>query len=120
VWAYARRSDDPRRLAVAFAAAAAGFLAFTRFLSPQYLVWLVPLVPFVPGTATFVVFAAALGLDQAWFFHYRSIVELGSRSWFVLARDLLLVAVFALALRHTMKDEDPVVLEDELPLGVPP
>ena len=120
VWAYARRGDDPRRLAVAFAAAVAGFLAFTRFLSPQYLVWLVPLVPFVPGIATFVVFAAALALDQAWFFHYRSIVELGSRSWFVLARDLLLAVVFALALRHTMKHEDAVVLEDELPLGVPP
>lgn len=120
VWVYARARDDGRRLAVACAAAVAGFLAFSRVLSPQYLVWLVPLVPFVPGIATAAVLAVALALDQTWFFHYGSIVALGARSWFVLGRDLLLVVVFVLSLRHAVEDEDPVVLEDELPLGVPP
>ena len=44
-WLYGRGRDDGRRLVGAFAAAVAGFLAFTRFFSPQYLVWLVPFVP---------------------------------------------------------------------------
>jgi uncharacterized membrane protein len=34
-WLYLRGRDDPRRLAVAFTAAIAGFLALTRFFSPQ-------------------------------------------------------------------------------------
>ena len=41
---YVRGRDDLTRLTAAFAAAVAGFLVFTRFFSPQYLVWLVPLV----------------------------------------------------------------------------
>ena len=45
VWLlYARARDARARLPVAFAAAVAGFLAFTKVFSPQYLVWLVPLV----------------------------------------------------------------------------
>ena len=40
----ARSLTTPTGLAVAFAAAIAGFLAFTRFFSPQYLVWLIPFV----------------------------------------------------------------------------
>ena len=119
-WLYGRGRDDGRRLVAAFAAAVAGFLAFTRFFSPQYLVWLVPLVPLLDGAAAWCLLATALALDQVWFFHYRSIVELGGRSWFVLARDLLVVALFVVVLRHeSAEDEHAVVLEDELPLGVP-
>ena len=119
-WLYGRGRDDGRRLVAAFAAAVAGFLAFTRFFSPQYLVWLVPLVPLLDGAAAWCLLATALALDQVWFFHYRSIVELGGRSWFVLARDLLVVALFVVVLRReSAEDEHAVVLEDELPLGVP-
>jgi len=119
-WLYARGRDEPRRLVVAFAAAVAGFLAFTRFFSPQYLVWLVPLVPLVDSVAAWVLLGAALTLDQVWFFHYRSIVELGDRSWFVLARDLLVVALFVVVLRRdAAKDEHAVLLEEQRPLRVP-
>jgi uncharacterized membrane protein len=119
-WLYARGRDDAYRLTVAFAAAVAGFLAFTRFFSPQYLVWLVPLVPLVDSVAAWVLLAVALALDQVWFFHYHSIVELGGRSWFVLVRDLLVVALFAVVLRQeSVKDEHAVALEDQLPLRVP-
>jgi uncharacterized membrane protein len=118
-WLYARRRDDPRRLAVAFAAAVTGFLAFSRFFSPQYLVWLIPLVAAAGGAAAWIALAVALALDQVWFFHYRSIVELGGRSWVVLARDLVVLALFALLLRRdAVKDEHAVLLEHELPLGV--
>ena len=120
-WLYARRRDDPQRLAIAFATAVTGFLAFTRFFSPQYLVWLIPLVALVDSLVAWAALAVALVLDQVWFFHYRSIVELGGRSWFVLVRDLLVVALFAMLLRRdAAKDEHAVVLEHELPLGIRP
>lgn len=121
VWRYARRRDDPQRLAIAFAAAVTGFLAFTRFFSPQYLVWLIPLVALVDSVAAWSVLIASLLLDQVWFFHYRSVVDLGGRSWAVLARDLLVVVLFVVLLRRdAAKDEHAVVLEHELPLGVRP
>jgi uncharacterized membrane protein len=122
-WLYARRHDDPIRLAVSFAAAVAGFLAFTRFFSPQYLVWLVPLVV-VLGPAPWVLTATALVLAQVWFFHYSDVFALGGYVWLVLVRDLLVVALFGVGVRllrgrRTSKDEDPVLLEDQAPLRVP-
>jgi uncharacterized membrane protein len=118
-WFYAKRRDDAQRLVVAFAAAVAGFLAFSRFFSPQYLVWLIPLVAVVDDVVAWGALLLALSLDQVWFFHYRSIVELGGRSWVVLARDLLVVVLFLFLLRRdAAKDEHAVLLEHELPLGV--
>jgi uncharacterized membrane protein len=119
---YLRGRDDPRRLAVAFAAAVAGFLAFTRFFSPQYLVWLVPFVLLLEPAA-WVLTAAALILAQVWFFHYRDVFALGGYVWLVLARDVLVVTLFALALvrlrsRSAAEDEDSVLLEHEPPLRV--
>ena len=123
-WLYARRRDEGGRLAIAFAASVGGFLAFTRFFSPQYLVWLIPLVPLVDSAAAWALLAVALALDQVWFFHYGSIVSLAGRSWFVLARDLLVVALFGLVSvrlrRDAAKDQHPVLLERELPFRVPP
>jgi uncharacterized membrane protein len=121
-WLYSRGSDNPRRLGIAFAAAIAGFLAFTRFFSPQYLVWLIPLV-FLLEPAAWVLAAVALVLAQVWFFHYADVFALGDYVWLVVVRDLLLVALFALALRslsrQTAEHEDAVVLEHELPVRVP-
>src|SRR5438477_6089675 len=120
-WFYARGRDDAQRLAIAFAAAVMGFLALTRSLSPQYLVWLIPRVALGDSVVAWASLAVALVLDQVWFFHYRSIVELGGRSWAVLARDVLVAALFALLLRRdAAKDEDAVVLEHEFPLGIRP
>jgi uncharacterized membrane protein len=121
-WLYLRGRDDPRRLALAFAAAIAGFLAFTRFFSPQYLVWLVPFVPLLEPAA-WVLTATALVLAQVWFFHYRDVFALGGYVWLVLVRDLLVVALFAVVLLRLRglppEDEDAVLLEHELPLRVP-
>jgi uncharacterized membrane protein len=116
---YARGRADVRRLTVAAAACVAGFLAFSRVLSPQYVEWLIPLVVLVWAPLAWALLAAALVLAQTWFFHYGTLVGLSDRNWLVLVRDLLLVAVFLLLLRATAKDEDPVVLEDELPLRAP-
>ena len=117
-WLYARKRDDPQRLAFAFAAAVAGFLTFTRFFSPQYLVWLVPLVALL-GPLEWLLTAAALVLAQVWFFHYSDVFALGGYVWLVAARDLLLVALFAALCRGAAKDEDPVLLKHQAPVRVP-
>jgi uncharacterized membrane protein len=121
-WLYGRGRDDRRRLAVSFAAAVAGFLAFTRFFSPQYLVWLVPFAALL-GPLVWALTAAALVLAQIWFFHYSDVFALGGYGWLVLLRDLLIVALFVATLvalrRRAPEDEDPVLLEDERPVRVP-
>jgi uncharacterized membrane protein len=117
-WLYARKRDDLQRLAVAFAAAVAGFLAFTRFFSPQYVVWLIPLVALL-GPVEWLLTAAALVLAQLWFFHYSDVFALGDYVWLVVVRDVLIVALFVVLCRRAAKDEDPVLLEDEAPLRVP-
>jgi uncharacterized membrane protein len=117
-WLYWRGRDEPQRLAAAFAAAVAGFLAFTRFFSPQYLVWLVPLVVLLQPLE-WALTAVALVLAQVWFFHYRDVFELGGYIWLVALRDVLMVALFAVLCRRTVEDEHPVLLEDETPVRVP-
>jgi uncharacterized membrane protein len=115
---YARGRDAPQRLAIAFAAAVAGFLAFTRFFSPQYLVWLVPLVVLLQPIEWLLV-AVALVLAQVWFFHYADVFALGGYIWLVALRDLLVVALFVVLCRRTREDEHAVLLEDETPVRVP-
>jgi 4-amino-4-deoxy-L-arabinose transferase-like glycosyltransferase len=116
---YARGRGGQARLGLAFAASVAGFVAFSRFVSPQYLVWLVPLAALVWTPVAWALLAAALVLGQLWFFHYPGLSELSDRNWLVLVRDVLLVAVFVVLLRRAAKDEDPVLLEDEPPLRAP-
>jgi hypothetical protein len=117
-WLYWRGRDEPQRLAAAFAAAVAGFLAFTRFFSPQYLVWLLPLVLLLQPLE-WALTAAALVLAQLWFFHYRDVFALGGYVWLVALRDVLLLLLFAVLCRRTVEDEHAVVLEDEAPVRVP-
>jgi hypothetical protein len=83
----------------ACAATVAGFVAFGKVLSPQFLIWLIPLVPLVAGRlgiAASGLLGAALVTTQLWFpFRYWDVVALESAAWLVLVRDLLLVALFA-------------------------
>jgi len=121
-WLYLRGRDDPRRLTAAFAAAIAGFLAFTRFFSPQYLVWVVPFAVLL-GPAAWALVGLALVLAQLWFFHYNH-GALGGYFWLVVVRDLLVVVFYAVALarlrtRAAVKDQDSVLFEDKSPLRVP-
>jgi len=122
-WLYFRGRDEARRLTAAFAAAIIGFLAFTRFFSPQYLVWVLPFAVLL-GPSAWALVALALVLAQLWFFHYSDVFALGGYVWLVFARDLLVVALFAVVLvqlraREPAEDKDPVLLEDESPLRVP-
>jgi hypothetical protein len=95
VWLlYARARDARARLPVAFAAAVAGFLAFTKVFSPQYLVWLVPLVVLAGSWVAVSLTAVSLVLAQAWFFHYHALFRLAWPTWLLLARDLLVLGAF--------------------------
>jgi hypothetical protein len=86
-----RRRVDP---GLAFATGVAGFLAFTKVLSPQYLVWLIPLAPF-GGIAAMLLLLAALALAQSWYFHYHDLWAVGPQAWTLLSRNLVLVVLYA-------------------------
>ncbi len=102
VWlAFVRRRPSAERLVLASAAAVAAFLAFNRFISPQYLVWLIPLVLLVPGRAglaTAGLLACSLVLGQIWFFHYHDVFALDRIVWLVVARDAALLGLYTVLL----------------------
>jgi Glycosyltransferase family 87 len=109
---FARGRPGGERLVLGVAATLAGFLAFTRFLSPQYLVWLIPVVPLVGGAAGAVAAAllgAALLLGRLWFFHYRDLFALEGIAWLVVLRDLALVAVYAVLVRTMIPSSSKTV-----------
>ena len=96
---YARGPQTRERLVAYSAAAVVAFVAFGKVLSPQYLVWLIPLVPLVRSRRVQALLVAALVLTQIEFpaRYWELANELRpSISWVVLARDLVLVAIFAL------------------------
>jgi hypothetical protein len=96
---FARGPATRERLLLASAAALVAFVALGKVLSPQFLIWLIPVVPLVHGrrglTAS-ALLAAALVLTQLWFpyrywdlaLHFDT-----AASWLVLARDVVLVAL---------------------------
>ena len=103
VWiTFVRARGDDGQLVAASAAAVVAFVAWGKVLSPQFLVWLLPLVPLVGGGAGVAaggLFAGALVVTQLWFpFRYWDVVALEPPVWLVLARNLLLVTLFAVLL----------------------
>jgi hypothetical protein len=100
VWVvFARRRPTSERLVLAAAAAVTAFLVFNRFTSPQYLVWLIPLVLVVPGRGRLAaagLLGCSLVLGQLWFFHYHEVWALDRIVWLVVARDAALLALYVL------------------------
>jgi uncharacterized membrane protein len=97
--AFARGPVTAERLVRYAAACTCAFVAFDKVLSPQYLLWLIPLVPLVRGRRGLSATALLLGaliLTQVWFpqryFDYALHFHLAG---VVLARDLVLVALVA-------------------------
>jgi hypothetical protein len=103
IWISFARGPGTREGFVRSAAASlCAFVAFGKVLSPQFLIWLIPVVPLVRGRrglAAGSLLAVALALTQIWFpFRYFRLAlhfEEGL-SWLLLARDLTLVAIAAL------------------------
>lgn len=117
-WLFVRRRNDIVRLSIVFAAAIAGFLAFTRFFSPQYLVWLVPFVVLLQPLE-WALAATALVLAQIWFFHYTDVFALGGYIWLVAVRDVIVLALFVVLCLRAVEDQDAVLFEHESPVRVP-
>jgi hypothetical protein len=101
---FGRRQRDAETLLRASAASVCLFVALGKVLSPQYLIWLIPLVPLVRGrrgVAAGGVFAAALLLTQLWFpgRYWDLVFGFGDyESALVLARDLVLLVLLAVLL----------------------
>lgn len=107
IWiAFAARTE-PRgdAVLVACAAAVAVLVAFGKVFSPQFLIWLVPLVPLVRGRrglAASALLGAALVLTHVWIsghywplaLHYAS-----PWSWLLLVRDLAVVGLAIVLVR---------------------
>jgi len=102
VWAgFARGEATPERLLRYSAAALVAFVALSKVLSPQFLVWLVLLVPLVGGIrsrAALWLTVLACALTAVWFpARYWELVREFDQlaSWLVLLRGLTLVALLA-------------------------
>jgi uncharacterized membrane protein len=100
LWAgFARGPAERGRLVRYAAACVCAFIAFGKVFSPQYLIWLVPLVPLVRGRrglAATGVLAACLVATQVWFpLRYWDYVDGFELAWVVLLRNLLVVALLA-------------------------
>jgi uncharacterized membrane protein len=101
VWGlFARGPATRARLLTAAAAAVCAFIVFDRVLSPQYLIWLVPLVATIKGRRGFAavaLLAGAMSMTQIWYpLHFAPLKGFEAlESWAVIGRDLLLVVLFA-------------------------
>jgi len=119
IWLAAARGPATRERLLRYSAASlVAFVALSKVLSPQFLIWLIPIVPLVRGRRGLWasgLLAAALVLTQVWFpFRYFRLAlhfETGL-SWVLLARDLALVALtvllaFTLRRRGAIHPESP-------------
>jgi hypothetical protein len=109
---FARGPASRERLLLASAAALVAFIALGKVLSPQFLIWLIPVMPLVAGRRGLIasgLLGVALLLTQLWFpYRYWELAfEFGAvESWLVLLRDLVLVGLFAW-LAWSLLDREP-------------
>ena len=96
-----RGPADHDRLIRTCAACICAFIAFGKVLSPQYLVWLLPIVPLLRGRRGLIagtLLILAMVLTQLWFpYRYLDLVYgFDARaSWLVVSRDFTLIALLA-------------------------
>jgi len=119
VWFFfARGPRGPRELLLAVAAAVVGFVAFGKVLSPQYMVWVAAAVPLALGRvrpfALAATLAALLLTLYVYNYGYFDMLRGGSVSWMMLARNVILVALFCallleLATRRSVRAAGPAV-----------
>jgi hypothetical protein len=103
VWfLFARGPRTPRDLLLAVGAAVVGFVAFGKVFSPQYLVWVAAAAPLALGRVRLVALAATVGAALLTRYMYTDgydgLLQAGRVSWVMLARNLVLVALFCLLL----------------------
>lgn len=109
-WIWLRRPGTAEELVRWSAAALVAFVALGKVLSPQFLIWLVPLVPLVAGRRGLhasALLGAALVLTQLWFpTRYWELARDPAPvpSGLVLARDLVLVALLVALVREMRRE----------------
>jgi hypothetical protein len=102
VVAYWRGRESAELLVLGFAASVTAFVAFSKVISPQFLVWLVALVPLVAGRLRPVAAALLLAIlvaTQVEVVYEHPLRAGGWPVWVLLGRNLLLVALFGLLLQ---------------------
>jgi hypothetical protein len=94
---FARGPATPARLVAACAASVVVVVALGKVLSPQFLIWLVPVVALAAGRTGLAVGAllgAALVTTHLWFpSRYWDLVDLQPVGWLALVRNVLLVSL---------------------------
>jgi uncharacterized membrane protein len=89
-------------------AAVCVYVAFGKVLSPQYVLWLIPLVPLVRRqrvVATGLLLAILVLTQMEFDLHYGQIRSTGPVVWILLARDLLLVCLAVLLMSTTRANQ---------------
>jgi uncharacterized membrane protein len=95
--AFARSRRGPNELVLAAAAAVAGFVAFNKVFSAQYVDWLVPLAP-LAGIGASAATLVVLALTRAVFSHRTGIQAGTDAVWLLLVRDSCVVVLTVLLL----------------------
>jgi hypothetical protein len=114
IWTAAAAGPPRRERLVRYSAASVvAFVAFGKVLSPQFMIWLIPLVPLVRGRrglAASGLLGLALLLTQLWFpARYWDLVRRFEAfpSALVLARDLVLLALLVVLVWPGTKGPEP-------------
>jgi hypothetical protein len=112
IWTAAALGPATRERLVRYSAASVtAFVAFDKVLSPQFMIWLLPLVPLVRGRRGLIasgLLGLALILTQLWFpiRYWDLVLHFGAfPSWLVLARDLTLLTLLAVLLVKAREPE---------------
>jgi uncharacterized membrane protein len=105
IWVAAARGPATGERLVRYSAASlVAFIALSKVLSPQFMIWLIPLVPLVRGRrglAASALLGLALLLTQLWFpirYWDLALRFAAFPSWLVVARDLVLLVLLAVLL----------------------
>jgi glycosyl transferase family 87 len=125
VWVlFARGGGSRADIAAALAASVTAYIAFNKVFSPQYLIWLVPLVPLVGGrrglqaTGLLTVIVA---MTQIWEPYHYGEYERAFPAWIsvlVFVRDVLVVLLFVLLVRVLASDRDAEQVDSLRAAGV--
>jgi len=122
IWILFTRRPASRYELVRFSAAAVvAFVALGKVLSPQFLIWPIPLVLLVRRWSATVLFVASLVLTQAWFPHRYWPYALHfneTTSWLVLTRDVVLLGLLVALLTPDRRTWDGERIAREHPIAV--
>jgi hypothetical protein len=111
---FARGEMTRQRVATYAAASVAVVLAFGKVFSPQFMIWLIPLVPLSASIAGNVLLLLGLALTQTWFpRHYWPLANdfHARESWYLLLRDLCVAAIAAVLVWPRRPSEDEALGE---------